>query len=212
MLKVVVEVVLRQTGNTYERKNTARLLQRLECTNGRTNIVGNFVSGQKLAGRLKRMRLVGGRGCQILKQDDFIKSQLVSMGWRFGQSYSGGHIAAEMVMHAIANRVRIGWGSWLQVIEAIPQYMAENELPRLTFPSIWEPNFVKVLHAVDGVFDGSTPDKSKGALYWANLALIERPWFLEKIVRSVDTDEASPKFGLPRHPRVADMNNLSFWK
>jgi hypothetical protein len=64
----------------------------------------------------------------VLKQEDFIRAGLVTMGWRFGQSY-GGHLAGQMVMHVLCNRVRNGWGSYLQVLEKVPVFMAENELP-----------------------------------------------------------------------------------
>lgn len=143
----------------------------------------------------------------MLKADDFIKTQLVMMGWRFGQVYSGGHIAGQMVMNVIANRVRCGWGSWLDVIERVPSYMAENELPPLKFPSVWEGNFVKLLHAVDAAFDGSLQDMSKGALYWADLGHIERDWFKTRVV-----DAINPNTGLRQHPIVANMNSLSFFK
>lgn len=143
----------------------------------------------------------------MLKQDDYIRGKLVEMGWRFGQSYSGGHMAGQLVMNTLANRVRIGWGSWLQVIDRIPLFMAENALPGLEHPSVWEPMFVKLLHTVEGVFDGSTPDIAKGALYWADLSRIERPWFKEKIVDPVNEDT-----GERIHPRVVDMNSLSFWR
>lgn len=137
----------------------------------------------------------------MLKQDDYIKSKLVELGWRFGRTYSGGHLAGQMVMQAIANRFRVGWGSWLQVVDRVPLFMAESAVPPLEHPSVWEPSFIKLLHVVDGVFDGSIPDLSKGALYFGDLGRIENPWFLEKIVRQ-------PEF----HQRVADMNSLSFWK
>jgi hypothetical protein len=140
-----------------------------------------------------------------LRQDDFCKTQLVMMGWRFGQSYSGGHLAGQMVMHALANRVRCGWGAWLQVIENVPTFMAENEMPPLKFPSIWEPMFVKLLHTVDGIYDGSVPDLTHGGLYWGDLSRIERPWFKAKIIQAVDEE------GAAQHKRVADMNSLSFW-
>lgn len=146
----------------------------------------------------------------MLKQDDYVKGRLVEMGWRFGQSYAGGHVAGEMVMQTIANRVRVGWGSWLQIIDRIPVFMAEKELPKLEHPSIWEPNFVKLLHVVDGVFDGSIPDKSKGALYWGDLARIEQPWFLEKIVQA--KKENFEGVEIPAHQRVATLNGLSFWQ
>ena len=141
----------------------------------------------------------------MLRQDDFCKTQLVMMGWRFGQSYAGGHLAGQMVMHALANRVRCGWGAYLQVIECVPTFMAENELPPLKFPSIWEPVFVKLLHTVDGIYDGSVPDLTHGGLYWGDLSRIERPWFLGKIVQARNEE------GLPQHKRVSDLNSLSFW-
>jgi hypothetical protein len=146
----------------------------------------------------------------MLKQDDYIKGRLVEMGWRFGQQYSGGHIAGEMVMQAIANRVRVGWGSWLQMIDRVPAFIAEREMPKLEHPSIWEPNFVKLLHVVDGVFDRSIPDKSKGGLYWGDLAHIEAPWFLEKVVQAKTQNFEG--VDVPAHQRVASMNGLNFWK
>lgn len=142
----------------------------------------------------------------MLKQEDYIKGQLVNMAWRFAALYNiGGHLAAQKIMHALANRVRAGNGSWLQVIDRIPMYMAENELPPMVHPPLMDPAFVKVLQAVDGVVAGSTPDMSYGALYWGDLNKIERPWFLEKIIQARDED------GMPRHKRVTDMNSLSFF-
>jgi len=141
----------------------------------------------------------------MLKQDFFIQAKLVEMGWRFGQSYGGGHLAGQMVMHALANRVHCGWGSWLEVIANVPLFMAEVEMPPLKFPSIWEPTFVKLLHTVDGIYDGSTTDLTRGGLYWCDLGRIERPWFLEKIVRAVGNDD------MPQHKKVSDMNSLTFW-
>lgn len=84
--------------------------------------------------------------------------------------------------------------------------MAESELPPLEFPSVWEGNFVKLLHAVDAAYDGSLQDLSKGALYWGDLGSIDRDWFREKVIQAKRED------GLPVHPRVADLNSLSFWR
>ena len=159
----------------------------------------------------------GGR-CQILKQDDFIKSYLVQMGWRFGQSYGGGHLAGQLVMHTIANRVHQGWGSWLRVLDTVPEYMAENTLPPLVHPSVWEPTFVKLLSVVEGIYDGSVADMTRGsefpqahrgqtgALYFCALNRIERPWFRNNIVNA-----KNPVTGLSLHQRIADMNTLAFF-
>lgn len=142
----------------------------------------------------------------MLRQDDYIKGKLVEIGWRFCKSYIGaGHIAGQMIMHTVANRVRCGWGSWLQVLDGIPKYMAENELPPLEHPAVWDATFVKLLQTVDGIYDGSTPDLSKGALFWCDLAKIERDWFREKIVTAQKPD------GTLQHMRVANTNGLNFW-
>ena len=109
-------------------------------------------------------------------------------------------------MHVIANRVRLGWGAWLQVIDRIPLYMAEFEMPPMEHPSIWEPAFVKLLHVVEGIYDGSVPDLSKGALYFADLNHIERPWFKELI------SAQNPETGLRQHPSVSNINGLTFFK
>ena len=145
----------------------------------------------------------------MLRQDDFIKSKLVEIGWRFGKPY-GGYKAGVLVMHTLANRVRVGWGSWLQVLDAVPKYMAENELPPMEYPSLWEPAFVKLLHAVEGIYDGSHLDDSHGALYWCDLSRIERPWFQEKIIDSRRQDPKGEGV-IPAHQRVVEMGTLCFW-
>lgn len=142
----------------------------------------------------------------MLKTDDFIKGQLVCMGWRFSQVY-GGYIPGQMVMSALANRVRYGWGSWLEVIENVPLYMAESNLPPLKFPSVWEPTFVKLLHCVDAAHDMSLTDLSKGATYFCDLNNIGRAWFKEKIVDAVQEET-----GLRAHPVVANQNSIVFFK
>ena len=157
-----------------------------------------------------------GEGSYTLRQDDYVKSKLVEFGWRFGQSYGGGHLAGQMVMTVLANRVRLGWGNWLRIIDTVPEHMAENELPPLVHPSIWEPTFVKLLAAVDGIFDGSVQDMTRGnefasmgkmktgALYFCALNKVERPWFKSHII-----DAKNPITELKQHEMVWTMNNLA---
>jgi hypothetical protein len=94
--------------------------------------------------------------------------------------------------------------------------MAENELPPLVHPSIWEPTFVKLLAAVDGIFDGSVQDMTRGnefasmgkmktgALYFCALNKVERPWFKSHII-----DAKNPITELKQHEMVWTMNNLA---
>lgn len=64
-------------------------------------------------------------------------------------------------------------------------------------PSIWEPTFVRLLHEVEPIYDG-TQDHSKGALYWCDTRRVETPFFKEKILGAQDI-----------HKRVAEMNTLA---
>jgi hypothetical protein len=145
----------------------------------------------------------------MLKQDDYQKAKLVECGWRFGKPY-GGYKAGQLVMHTLMNRVRVGWGSnILQVIDAVPKFMAENELPALEHPPLWDAAFVKLLHSVEGIFDGSVLDESSGALYWGDLNHIERQWFRDKIILARKDDPNGQL--VPAHQRVHDMGTLSFW-
>jgi hypothetical protein len=134
----------------------------------------------------------------MLRQDDYIKSQLVTAMWRWGKEY-GGHIASCMVGSCLGNRVRNGWGTWLDVIDRIYAFSAQLEMP-LGTPEIWSPEFVRLLHEVEGIYDGSV-DYSKGGLYWADLRRIETHFFKEKIL-------AHPEL----HPRCCDLNTLTFFK
>lgn len=149
----------------------------------------------------------------MLKQDDYIKGRLVEMGWRWASRYDGGYMAGQIVMSTIANRVRCGWGAWLEVIDRIPLYMAENEIPPLKHPSVWEPTFVKLLHAVDGIYDGSALDMSNGALYWGDLQHIERQWFKDLIsATKPPIEEDGSGVPLRQHPQVGNINSLTFFR
>lgn len=149
----------------------------------------------------------------MLKQESYQQARLVEIGWRWASQYNGGHLAGQMVMHAMMNRTRCGWGSILENIDRIPQYMAEYEMPPLKHPSIWEPTFVKLLHAVDGIADGSAPDLSHGALYWGDLGHIERPWF-QSLMSAVSPpiEEDGSGVSLRQHPIVANINSLTFFR
>ncbi len=134
----------------------------------------------------------------MLRQDDYQKAQLVTIGWRHGKEY-GGHLSACLIMSVLANRVRVGWGNWLEVLDRIPTFSAELEMPTGT-PSIWEANFVRLLHEVEAIFDGSQ-DYSKGALYWCDTRRIETPFFRDKILGNLE-----------EHPRVLEMNTLALFR
>jgi hypothetical protein len=153
---------------------------------------------------------------RVLTQDNYIKAKIVETAWRFLKSYVGtGHLAGQMIMHTLANRVRCGWGSWLQTLDSVPKFMAENELPPLVHPAVWDATFVKLLQTVDGIYEGSVQDMSRGALYWAELSKIERPWFRDTILHGrkfVNISNGGVEMTeVPAHPSVANTNGLTFW-
>ena len=99
-------------------------------------------------------------------------------------------------MSCLATRQKVGWGSWMEIIDAIPSRSATIEQPT-GVPSIWEPNFVRLLHEVESISDGSK-DYGNGALYWFDSAKpVTNPWFAEKILG----DKVA-------HPVVGNMNSL----
>lgn len=135
----------------------------------------------------------------MLRQDDFQKAQLVLTAWRHGNVY-GGHLASCIIMSCLANRQRLGWGNWLEILDGVPSRSATIEQPTGT-PSIWEPNFVRLLHEVEAIYDGSK-DYAKGAVYWFDSSKpVTNPWFQEKILGDKEA-----------HPRVGDMNSLMLFR
>ena len=139
------------------------------------------------------------KGEDLLRQDDFQKGQLVLTGWRHGQEY-GGHLGSCVIMSCLANRQKLGWGNWLDIIDNIPKYSATVEQPS-GWPAVWEPNFTRLLHEVDAIYEGSQ-DYAKGAVYWFDSAKpVNNPWFQDKILNNLQS-----------HPKVGDMNSLMFFR
>lgn len=135
----------------------------------------------------------------MLRIDDFLKSHILLRAWREGRIY-GGYRPTLMIVSTIMNRVRLGWGSHLDVLNGIPKYAACPE-PEMAFPNIWDADFTQLLHRVDGVYDGSVPDESQGALYWCDLRNVTNEWFKANILDKPNI-----------HSRVADFNSLTFFK
>jgi hypothetical protein len=106
-----------------------------------------------------------------------------------------------MVGHCLANRYRGGWGDWLGVIERIPLYSARNldEQPKGQ-PLLNDPNFLRLLQEIDGIYDGSREDPTLGSLFFADVGTMTRGWFQQEIL-------AKPE----EHPRRANCGLLQCW-
>ncbi len=133
----------------------------------------------------------------MLRPDDMQKACLFLTAWREGNAY-GGTLATEAIMSTIMNRVKAGWGSCLEVIEDLPNKSATTL--RTGMPKLWEPQASRLLHSVEGIFDGSAKDLSNGALYWFDSNCeVTNEWFKDKILGDLNT-----------HKKTADMNSLMF--
>lgn len=142
----------------------------------------------------------------MLRQDDFIKSQLVLFGWRQGKEY-GGHHVPNMIMSVLANRVKAGWGTWLEVLDHVDRYAAAPLVYEGT-PQLYDPIFTRLLNDVDLIYAGSQNDAvcfvdrthKEPAMYWADLRHIETEFFKKKIQ------------GNPDHRIIMNQNTFSLYR
>lgn len=144
--------------------------------------------------------------------ETYIRAQLATLAWREGHEH-GGINNSLAVAFVYKNRVRAGWGDWLDLIQRHAVWSArnENELDTVSHPDVREPNFQLLLQQIDGVFDGSMQDKltlspktktdnGRPALYYGVLRQITRPWFLEKVVQQPEL-----------HPRTSQVGEVIFF-
>lgn len=93
--------------------------------------------------------------------DEWLKARLAETAWRCGTTV----VESMAVAFVIRNRVAQG-ESWPVAWES-QEFLARIETTRRRdgWPDIRDPEFVQILHAVDGVFDGRLQDKmTNGAL------------------------------------------------
>jgi len=96
---------------------------------------------------------------------DYEKSIVALACWRFmGSETYRGMLMAAMVLR---NRAEQGWfdGS---IYRNASVEVSDKYLPK--YPDPRDPEFQKLLQAMDGIFSGSIEDKTGGALYWTLLS------------------------------------------
>lgn len=133
---------------------------------------------------------------------DYIKGMLATLMWR--EDRSDGLQGMTAVGLVVRNRVRAGWngGDWCAVMAAHNQFSSMviiGDPNTVVWPDTRDPLFQKVLVKVETIYDGTEPDITGGALYYANLAVADSPWFLRNIVQS---DE---------HPRIGTVGKQTFF-
>lgn len=127
------------------------------------------------------------------------------------------------VAQVIRNRVESGWlnGDWLRILQEVPLHGAEEiaAMDWRTLPDIYDKDFRWLYTQVGMVYDRTLPDsitssadqnwanhsamgpkiQSRKGLFYCNLQLPIRPWFLEKIIHS------------PEHQRQAEAGTITFF-
>lgn len=95
---------------------------------------------------------------------EFEKSIVALASWSVGrQDLYKGMAGVAMV---IRNRAIAGWFEGSLYLNAVAVL---NENPITEYPDAREPEFQKILQAMDGIFEGSIPDKTDGGLWITNI-------------------------------------------
>ncbi len=129
-----------------------------------------------------------------MSPDEFLKGQATLLAWRDGQEY--GTNACIGILFVIRNQAKKMDGDWLSAVS----YLTLLNNPRSDFPDVRDPSFVQILHAIDGVYDGSLTDRlTSDANLYADL---------NKPMGSYKTG----LFSSPSHVRVATIGGLEFFK
>ena len=138
----------------------------------------------------------------MLRSREFVISLLLRESWS-AASYLGGVKPIEMVAQCIANRVRLGWGSWHDVLDDLPIYSSLDparaiaDRPRL--PASNDPRFLMLLSAMDKVYDNSGENLVGAGVFWADVTKLSHAWFISNVVNGSD------------HRRVAQNGTLVVW-
>jgi hypothetical protein len=132
-----------------------------------------------------------------VRSQDIIKAKLFEVAWRESNGKAG--LYGEIIAWCLANRVRRNMGTWAEVLANVPKYRANEPDPSADMPNLWEPNVVKLLQAIDDIYDNAGLDHSNGGIYWCFTEKGANPWFKENVM---DNKEYSVK---------AIQNSLKVW-
>lgn len=135
--------------------------------------------------------------------EDFVKAQLALFGWREGSE--NGINGALAPIFVVRNRVIANWksGDWLEVIGSNHEVSGRCTYPEPEYPDIRDPEFQKILHYVDGIYEMKTPDSlTDGALYFYDHKHLDPfCWLAKEVI-------CKPEI----HPRVASIGTMVFHK
>lgn len=136
----------------------------------------------------------------MLRPREFVSSLLLEAAW--GEAaHHGGVKPVQMVAQCLANRVRLGWGSWHRVLDTWQQYRASRLPRRMALPEPGDPRFLQLLPSIDAIYDNSFEDLVKAGIFWADAAELADPsdFFREHVLNGSE------------HNRVAQSASLIIW-
>ena len=136
----------------------------------------------------------------------------------FACKAAGPNASLEMmkaICYVMRNRVRAGWGDWIEVIETADQHAGNEPVP-VKLDST-NRNLQRLLRDIDDVFyaqsgsyqscgsdtieaamgeQGTGADKRGALLYWCRIGQPYRPWFEENILKDQKNHRMRMPMGL----------------
>jgi hypothetical protein len=148
----------------------------------------------------------GYEGGITVTNEDYVKAIACLLAER--EEQTNGTNGMLGVLFVLRNRVNAGWfkGDWLANISARNQFSSMTVLGdamTIKYQDPREPAFQKVVQMVDQVYDGSLPDMTAGALYYADLnspGFVKGGWFDKTILANPD-----------KFPRVAQIGTTTYF-
>lgn len=106
----------------------------------------------------------------------------------------------------LRNRSLAGWhnGSIYNNAIAIDQLSSmsvKGDPNTIQYPDSREPQFQKLMQAMEPLFDNTLADITQGAMYYAALKYANSGWFFENIVSQPD-----------KHPKILQIGQTTFFK
>lgn len=125
------------------------------------------------------------------------KALLILVAWR--EARGDGRDAMRAVAHVIANRVKANNSSWVTEI-CKPKQFSSMTVCGDTQTVIWplEKDVINVYAMLSKVYDGTDPDNTGGALFYANEPNVGPGWYRENIIDN------------PAHPITAVVGQQTF--
>lgn len=157
---------------------------------------------------------------------EFVIGQIALLAWREMKRLSPGcRPAALGIAHVIRNRVDAAWqgGDWLRILQEVPVHSAEEIIQHdwISLPDVYDKDFLWLHPEVSRLYqDRGCPDNitssaditwaaheatkprlpRKKGLFYCNLQMPIRPWFLENIIRRPS-----------EHPATATAGTINFY-